>query len=229
MNPVHFLFLSAAATVSALAAPSSWHTYMSEVKPENSLLVRGILTGVDRVVDVWTLRDAIAGIKNGSIVLPDRNLFVDRHDFSLPAAQVLWNGYMRTIEDTATPKDAEKLQRELTMLLLAQGLNASFTFEGGRFRQAGNLAGTPLGYLLREMWDPEFIDAFLDAGHDIGGSIVHMPPPQYWEQDSIVGASQLHFVANSGLEVGGPAELRSAFTLSSLLCGCCCSCVAFHD
>eukprot|EP00750_Incisomonas_marina_P017859 INCI2536.1.p1 GENE.INCI2536.1~~INCI2536.1.p1 ORF type:complete len:861 (-),score=142.45 INCI2536.1:19-2601(-) len=176
-------------------------------------LQKGIQAAVQPRVDMQSLQEAIEGLKDGSIVLPGPNMALTRGTKTLSAAELLWNGYMRTLEDPSVPQGSQVAMRELCLLLLRQGLNASATFELGQHRQAGNLAGTPLGYLTRQMDDPEFMEAWLEAGHPTRGTIVHIPPKHLWGKEgySVVGASYLHFVANSGLEVRAIRDFYKLF------------------
>jgi len=180
----------------------------------NSAIKHALVAPLQFKVDTGALQSAITALKRGSISLEDANLMVEFPKKTFTAAETLWNGYSRAVEDPGVAPEAEELVRELFLLLMDQGLNVSVSYEDGRHRQSGNLAGTPLGYLLRELNDPKFIDAFLDGGHDTHGTIVHMPSDGQWgsDTDPVLGISYIHFVANSGLEVH---VIRSFYRLYS--------------
>ena len=167
---------------------------------EPNLLFRGIQAAVLPEVDMDTLEAAVSGLRDGSLALQGKGLQLKMIDGKIvPAVEMLWNGYMRTVEDSTAPKEAEKLVREMLLILIDQGLFTGISFENGKHSQGGNLAGTPLGYLFREMKDPELFDAFLQGGHRTQGTMLR--EPGHLADQTGLGLSYIHLIANAGVEV----------------------------
>ena len=194
---------------------------------DRDLLQRAIVAGMRPRVDTAALDDALEALRSGRVRLAeeDRDLEITFPPGSITrAAEMLWTGYMRAREDESTPSGTQEKIRELLILLCGQGLNTDYTFEKGQHSMGNTLAGTPLGVLFRDMTDPPFVDAFLDSGSPLHGTVVQAGPrpgddnsgattaglsststhalgAEEEKRQSIVGLSLLHLLANSGIEI----------------------------
>ena len=203
--------------------------------PHRQRLQRAIVAGLMPEVDVKVIADTVTALQRGELALPADDLefqfFFNPTQRMTPAADVLWAAYMRTVDDPDIDPEVEPVLRELLLILLAQGLDVGGTFEEGAHQHAGNLAGTPLGHLLRRLGDPELIDAFLGnpqqkqrakkqslnsnhnkhsvarherqqhSNYDVSGTLLFAPPFTELDEEPVIGVSLLHFLANSALEV----------------------------
>lgn len=191
------LIVSCLLSASSTVAPSSAAGFGND----GTLLQRAIAAGMLPTVDVGVVETALGKLLDGSLTLPTPDLTLDFPEPKTPAAAALWMSYMRAVEDSSVPPEAEPAIRALILALVDKGLSTGVSFEKGKFRQNGNLAGTPLGYLYQQMRDPELADAFLANGYDTRGTVLQPTSRPGSSSEGGLGISLLHFLANSGIEI----------------------------
>jgi len=182
----------------------------------DDMLVAAIRAGLSSEPDLRPAESLLETLEqNEDLTLQSGNLAVWMDSTSDPAAtakrpamELLWDLYMWAANAANSPDGAEDTVRKLIITSADRGLMCNSNFASGKRPHAGELTGTPLGYLLQApILDPEFIGAFLrdNSGYDSSGTLLKttaIPKSVRARRDGVkYGLSLLHLLANTGAEI----------------------------